>query len=107
VFFTVHDPTTLNRQGGDRGTQYRSVIFYRNKNQELVARDIIKQLNKQKVYDDPVVTEVAPFEVFYKAENYHQNYYQLNNQKPYCKMVIQPKIEKFEKLFKSRLKKSN
>ena len=107
VFFTVHDPTTLNRQGADVGTQYRSVIFYRNKSQESVAKNIIADLNKQKVYDNPVVTEVVPFNAFYKADDYHQNYYQINSQKPYCKMVIQPKLEKFEKVFKSRLKKTN
>jgi peptide methionine sulfoxide reductase msrA/msrB len=106
VFFTVHDPTTLNRQGADEGTQYRSVIFFRNKEQENIARKIIDALNKQKVYDNPVVTQVVPFDVFYEAGEEHQNYYQMNSQKPYCKMVIQPKLEKFEKVFKSRIKKN-
>lgn len=105
VFFTVHDPTTLNRQGADEGTQYRSVIFYRNNEQYKIATGIIAALNKEKVYAKPVVTQVAPFTVFYKAEDYHQNYYELNKEEPYCKMVIQPKMEKFEKLFKDRLKK--
>ena len=105
VFFTVHDPTTLNRQGGDVGTQYRSVIFYRNEEQKKAASEIIQALNKEKVYADPVVTQLAPFDTFYKAEDYHQDYYNQNKSQPYCRMVIQPKIEKFEKLFKERVKK--
>ena len=107
VFFTVHDPTTLNRQGADEGEQYRSVIFYRNNNQYKIARSIIDELNKNKVYDNPVVTQLNLFTAFYKAEDDHQDYYNKNKSKPYCKMVIQPKIEKFEKLFKNRLKKQN
>ena len=106
VFFTVHDPTTLNRQGADVGEQYRSVILYRNTAQQKTATDIINQLNKEKVYDEPVVTAVLPFKVFYKAEDDHQDYYNANKSNGYCKMVIQPKIEKFEKLFKDRLKKN-
>lgn len=106
VFFTVHDPTTLNRQGADVGTQYRSVIYYRNSDQEKTARQLIKELNKQKAYESPVVTEVSPFTGFYKADDEHQNYFQMNSQKPYCKLVIQPKIDKFEKVFKSRMKKN-
>ncbi|GAA3736680.1 peptide-methionine (S)-S-oxide reductase MsrA [Flavobacterium ginsengisoli] len=105
VFFTVHDPTTLNRQGADVGTQYRSVIFYRNDEQKKAAQSIITELNKAKVYNSPIVTKVEPFKVFYKAEDYHQNYYANNKNQPYCKMVIQPKIEKFEKVFKDKLKK--
>ena len=105
VFFTVHDPTTLNRQGPDVGTQYRSVIFYRDENQRKIARSIIDDLNKNNVYSNPVVTQVEPFTVFYKAEDYHQDYYNQNKEAPYCRMVIQPKLEKFEKLFKDRLKK--
>ncbi|WP_343707561.1 peptide-methionine (S)-S-oxide reductase MsrA [Flavobacterium sp.] len=105
VFFTVHDPTTLNRQGADVGTQYRSVIFYKNEEQKKAAQSIIAELNKAKVYDSPIVTKVEPFKVFYKAEDYHQNYYSNNKNQPYCKMVIQPKIEKFEKVFKDKLKK--
>jgi len=107
VFFTVHDPTTLNRQGADEGTQYRSVIFYRNNKQYEAAKSVINDLNLHHVYDNPVVTEVAPFKTFYKAEDYHQDYFKANANKPYCKMVIQPKIEKFEKLFKDRLKKKS
>ncbi|MDQ6472120.1 peptide-methionine (S)-S-oxide reductase MsrA [Flavobacterium sp. LHD-80] len=105
VFFTVHDPTTLNRQGADVGTQYRSVIFYKNDEQRKAAQSIIAELNKAKVYSNPIVTKVEPFKVFYKAEDYHQNYYANNKNQPYCKMVIQPKIEKFEKVFKDKLKK--
>ncbi len=105
VFFTVHDPTTLNMQGNDVGEQYRSVIFYRNQYQKMLAKEILDRLNKDEVYDKPVVTQLSPFTVFYKAENYHQDYYALNKTQPYCKMVIQPKIEKFEKLFKNRIKK--
>lgn len=105
VFFTVHDPTTLNRQGGDVGTQYRSVIFYRNEQQRKEAESIVSALNKENVYGNPVVTQIAPFEKFYKAEDYHQDYYNQNKSEPYCRMVIQPKIEKFEKVFKERVKK--
>jgi len=105
VFFTVHDPTTLNRQGADVGTQYRSVIFYKTEEQKKAAQSIIAELNKAKVYNNPIVTKVEPFKVFYKAEDYHQNYYANNKNQPYCKMVIQPKIEKFEKVFKDKLKK--
>lgn len=105
VFFTVHDPTTLNRQGADVGTQYRSVIFYKNEEQKKAAQNIIAELNKAKVYNSPIVTKVEPFKAFYKAEDYHQNYYANNKNQPYCKMVIQPKIEKFEKVFKDKLKK--
>lgn len=105
VFFTVHDPTTLNRQGGDVGTQYRSVIFYNSEAQRKIAQFIINELNKNKVYNNPIVTKVEPFINFYKAENYHQDYYEYNKYKPYCRLVIQPKLEKFEKVFKNRLKK--
>jgi methionine-S-sulfoxide reductase len=105
VFFTVHDPTTLNRQGADVGTQYRSVIFFKDENQKVTAENIIAALKKAKVYDSPIVTTLEPYIQFYKAENYHQNYYQNNKNQPYCQMVIQPKIEKFEKVFKDKLKK--
>ena len=105
VFFTVHDPTTLNRQGGDTGTQYRSVIFYKNEEQKKAAESIIAELNTAKVYGSKIVTILEPFKAFYKAKDYHQNYYENNKDQPYCQMVIQPKIEKFEKVFKDRLKK--
>jgi methionine-S-sulfoxide reductase len=105
VFFSVHDPTTLNRQGADVGTQYRSVIFYRNDDQKKIAKSLIDDLNNNHVYPTPVVTQLSPFTAFYKAEDYHQDYYNQNKQAPYCRMVIQPKLEKFEKTFKDRLKK--
>lgn len=103
VFFTSHDPTTPNQQGADEGTQYRSIILYRNAEQKQVAEDVIKKLNKD-VYDGRIVTQTAPFKTFYKAEEYHQDYYENNKSKGYCQMVIQPKIEKFEKIFKNKLK---
>lgn len=107
VFFTVHDPTTLNRQGADEGTQYRSVIFYKNEEQKKAAQNIIAALEKAKVYDHPIVTRLEPFTAFYKAEDYHQDYYANNKNQPYCQMVIQPKVAKFEKVFKDRLKKKH
>jgi peptide-methionine (S)-S-oxide reductase len=103
VFF--HDPTTLNRQGADVGTQYRSAIFYKNEAQKKAAQTIIAAMKKARIYDSPIVTTLEPLTKFYKAEDYHQNYYANNKSQPYCQMVIQPKMEKFEKLFKSRLKK--
>lgn len=106
VFFTVHDPTTLNRQGADVGTQYRSVIFYKNDEQKKAAESIIAELNKE-VFNNKIVTTLEPFKAFYKAKDYHQNYYENNKNQPYCQMVIQPKLEKFEKVFKDRLKKKN
>lgn len=105
VFFTMHDPTTLNRQGNDIGTQYRSAVFYHNDEQKKAAEEIISALNTSKAYPNPIVTEVSKLDVFYKAEDYHQNYYNENSGEGYCKFVIQPKIEKFEKVFKDRLKK--
>jgi methionine-S-sulfoxide reductase len=107
VFFTVHDPTTLNRQGADEGTQYRSIILYRNAQQLREATDLIHALQKEKIYDNPIVTTVTPFRQFYKAEDYHQDYYNQNKDQQYCQLVIQPKLEKFEKLFKDRLKKKH
>ena len=104
VFFTMHDPTTLNRQGNDVGTQYRSAIFYHNEQQKQVAEDIIQKLNEEHVYDSPIVTQVVPFQKFYKAEDYHQNYYNNNSNQGYCRLVIQPKLEKFEKIFKDKMK---
>lgn len=104
IFFTVHDPTTLNRQGADVGTQYRSAIFYKNEEEKKAAESIIAELNN-KVYDSKIVTTIEKLDEFYPAENYHQNYYVQNQNKPYCQMVIQPKVEKFEKVFKDRLKK--
>ena len=105
VFFTVHDPTTLNRQGADEGTQYRSAIFYKNEEQRLAAQNLIIALKNAKVYSNPIVTTLEPLTTFYKAEEYHQNYYENNKNQGYCQMVIQPKLAKFEKVFKDKLKK--
>ena len=94
VFFFVHDPTTLNRQGGDIGEQYRSVIFYHTKEQKAVAREKVRQLEKQKTWRNPIVTQIVPLERFYEAEGYHKGYYRLNSEKPYCRAVIAPKLSK-------------
>lgn len=104
VFWKTHDPTTLNRQGADVGTQYRSVVFYHNEEQRALAIDYRKKLDESGAFDNPIVTEVTEASVFYPAEDYHQNYYNLNGEAPYCSYVIQPKIEKFKKVFKSKLK---
>ena len=104
VFFTVHDPTTLNRQGADTGTQYRSVIFYHDDEQKRIAMHVIAEINAAKIWDNPIVTEVTPFAAFYKAEGYHQNYYANNPGQPYCQVVIAPKVVKFRKQFRDRLK---
>ena len=105
VFFKTHDPTTLNRQGADVGTQYRSAVFYHNEEQRKFAEEIKAKLNAEKAYDSPIVTEVTAFTKFYKAEDYHQDYYNLNGQSNgYCRMVIQPKLEKFKKSFAAMLK---
>lgn len=105
VFFKTHDPTTLNRQGADVGTQYRSAIFYHSPAQKASAEQVKKEIEAAKVWDDPIVTEISPFTVFYKAEQYHQNYYDQNSSQPYCMMVINPKLSKFRKEFSSKLKK--
>jgi peptide-methionine (S)-S-oxide reductase len=104
VFWKTHDPTTLNRQGNDEGTQYRSGIFYHNENQKELAEKYKKELNASGAYNDPVVTEITAFKVFYPAENYHQQYFNLHGSEPYCNYVIQPKVEKFRKVFKDKLK---
>jgi len=105
VFFQVHDPTTLNRQGADVGTHYRSVIFYHNDDQKEKALFYKNNLNKNEVYDKPIITEVTPAAKFYVAENYHQEYYANNkNSNPYCAVVIRPKLEKLQKVFASKLK---
>lgn len=105
VFWKTHDPTTLNRQGHDEGTQYRSAIFYHNEQQKTLAEKYKKELNASGAFTSPIVTEITKYTVFYKAENYHQDYYALNGTEPYCQMVIQPKVEKFQKVFKNKLKK--
>ena len=104
VFWKTHDPTTLNAQGNDFGTQYRSAVFYHNEEQKQKAEEYKKKLNEAKVYPDPIVTEIKQFTVFYPAEDYHQNYYNQNGSQGYCRYVIQPKVEKFEKIFKDKLK---
>jgi methionine-S-sulfoxide reductase len=106
VFFKVHDPTTLNRQGNDEGTQYRSAIFFRNEEQQKVAAEVKAGLDKSGAFNAPIVTEITPFTNFYKAEDYHQDYYNQNKySNSYCQFVIVPKIEKFESYFKDELKK--
>ncbi|MBK7632029.1 MAG: peptide-methionine (S)-S-oxide reductase MsrA [Ignavibacteriales bacterium] len=105
IFWKMHDPTTLNRQGNDVGTQYRSVIFYHNDDQKQKAEFYKKKLNDEKIWDKPIVTEITKFEKFYPAEDYHQEYYDNNPNQGYCAYVITPKVEKFEKIFKDKLKK--
>lgn len=105
VFFSTHDPTTLNRQGNDIGTQYRSAIFYHSTEQKEIAEKFIAALSEAGVFERPIVTEVVGFDVFYKAENYHQNYYNNNRNQGYCLAVINPKLEKFIKKYKDKLKK--
>lgn len=105
VFWKTHDPTTLNRQGNDFGTQYRSVVFYHNEEQKQLAEKYKKQINDEKAYPNPVITEISPYINYYEAEEYHQNYYNQNGSESYCKFVIQPKVEKFEKIFKDKMKK--
>lgn len=104
VFFKTHDPTTLNRQGADVGSQYRSVIFYHTEEQKEKAEFYKNKLNKEKVWEDPVVTEIEKIDVFYPAENYHHDYFEQNPDQQYCKFVIQPKVEKFRKVFQDKLK---
>lgn len=104
VFFTIHDPTTLNRQGADVGTQYRSAIFYHSPEQKATADAVIAEMNTAHIWDGPIVTEVTPFEVFYPAEDYHQEYFFHNPNQGYCRVVIAPKVAKFRKLYLEKLK---
>jgi peptide-methionine (S)-S-oxide reductase len=104
IFFRTHNPTTLNRQGNDVGTQYRSAIFYYNEEQRQQAAAMIRKLTEEKVFDKPIVTEITPAGKFYKAEDYHQNYFSDNPNKPYCAFVIQPKLNKFAKEFTEKIK---
>jgi peptide-methionine (S)-S-oxide reductase len=104
VFWNTHDPTTLNKQGADEGTQYRSVVFYHNDSQKKSAEAYKKQLDASHLYPHPIVTEISPASTFYPAEDYHQNYYALNANQGYCQYVIRPKVEKFKKQFASKLK---
>jgi peptide-methionine (S)-S-oxide reductase len=105
VFFSVHDPTTLNRQGADVGTQYRSVIFYHTNEQKDVAREVIAEIAAAKLWNAPLVTEVTPFNAFYQAEEYHQEYFKRNPDQMYCRVVIEPKVAKFRKQYLAKLKK--
>jgi len=104
VFFTIHDPTTLNRQGEDVGTQYRSAIFYHTPQQKATAERVIRELEAEKVWDDPVVTELKPLDAFYPAEQYHRDYYRRNPNQGYCRAVIAPKVAKVRKLYFDKLK---
>jgi len=104
IFFTMHDPTSLNRQGADVGTQYRSVIFYHSEEQRKVAEEFIAEMNETNVFNLPIVTQIQPFEEFYEAENYHVDYYNRNKNQGYSRFVIEPKLKKIEKKFKHRIK---
>jgi len=104
IFFAVHDPTTLNRQGADIGTQYRSAIFYHSEEQKATAEKVIQELNATHIWKSPIVTEARSFEAFYPAEDYHQEYFNRNPSQPYCHMVIAPKLDKFSKQFPEKLK---
>ncbi|MCK5729513.1 MAG: peptide-methionine (S)-S-oxide reductase MsrA [Draconibacterium sp.] len=104
VFFMTHNPTTLNKQGNDVGTQYRSAIFYHSKKQKEIAEKVIHLFNQEKVYDNPIVTEITEFDIFYQAEDYHVNYYARNKSQGYCQFVVAPKVAKFKKIFKEKLK---
>lgn len=105
VFFTIHDPTTLNRQGGDIGTQYRSAIFYHSPEQKEIAARLISQFDAERIWDAPNVTQIAPLTIFYPAEDYHQEYYQNNQNQPYCRAVIAPKVSKFRQKYLEKLKR--
>lgn len=107
VFFAVHDPTTLNRQGGDIGSSYRSAIFYHSDDQKRVAEEVIREVTEEKIWDDPIVTEVTAFTIFYPAEAYHQEYFANNPNQPYCAAVVAPKVAKFRQKFVARLKKKS
>lgn len=105
VFFTIHDPTTLNRQGNDRGTQYRSVIYYHSPEQKATAEQVIADMNASGIWSAPIVTEIAPATLFYSAENYHQEYFERNPNQPYCQFVVAPKVLKAREKFAAKLKK--
>jgi peptide-methionine (S)-S-oxide reductase len=107
IFFTIHDPTTLNRQGADVGTQYRSAIFYHTPEQKETAEQIVAEMTAERIWDAPIVTEIAPLKEFYGAEGYHQEYYQNNPSQPYCQVVIAPKVAKFRQKYLDKLKREN
>lgn len=104
IFFSTHDPTTLNRQGPDVGTQYRSIIFYRDDQQKATAEQVMKEISEEKIYDAPIVTQLEPFKAFYPAEDYHRDYFKRHPEKAYCRLVIAPKIAKLRELYLSKLK---
>ena len=104
VFFSIHDPTTLNRQGADAGTQYRSVIFYHDNTQKKIAEEVFDEISRSKIWDTPIVTQLVPLEKFYKAESYHQNYFKNNPGQGYCQIVVAPKVAKFRKQYFDRLR---
>jgi peptide-methionine (S)-S-oxide reductase len=104
VFFSIHDPTTPNRQGPDHGSQYRSIILYHNDEQKEQANELIREISEKGLFEDPVVTEVVPFSAFYRAEEYHQHYFEKHPDKPYCRIVVQPKVQKLRKKFTEKLK---
>lgn len=104
IFFTTHDPTTLNSQGSDMGTQYRSAIFYVDEEQKRIAEEVIREISDERIWDKPIVTQLEPFKAFYEAEEYHKDYYKRNPEQSYCQFVIAPKIEKLRKLYLSKLK---
>jgi peptide-methionine (S)-S-oxide reductase len=104
IFFDMHDPTTLNRQGSDVGTQYRSVIFYHNDEQKATAEQVIKEITEGKIWDAPIVTQIEPFKVFYKAEDYHKDYFKKHPRQPYCRLVVTPKIAKLREHYHKKLK---
>lgn len=104
IFFATHDPTTLNRQGNDVGTQYRSGVFYHSEEQKQVAEKVVRELEEEKVFDDPIVTEITPASAFYEAEEEHHNYYNENRNQPYCRFIIDPKVQKLKHRFSDKLK---
>ncbi|MBM3945346.1 MAG: peptide-methionine (S)-S-oxide reductase MsrA [SAR202 cluster bacterium] len=104
VFFTIHDPTTLNRQGPDVGTQYRSAVYYHSPEQKAMTEQVIAEMEREKVWSQPIVTDVAPLDVFYPAEDYHREYYRRNRDQPYCSFVVEPKVAKFRKKYMDKLK---
>lgn len=104
VFFSIHDPTTLNRQGADVGTQYRSAIFYHSPAQKATAEALVEDLNREAIWKDPIVTQIVPLEAFYPAEGYHQEYFERNPNQPYCQVVVQPKVAKFRQKYASLVK---
>ena len=103
IFWRTHDPTTLNQQGADRGTQYRSVIYYHDGNQKEIGEKSLAETDRSGLWDDPIVTEISPMDEFYEAEDYHQNYYKQNGSQPYCRMVIDPKMKKFREVFGEKI----